>query len=354
MQVMVTGATGLLGNNLVKHLVSQGYAVRALVRSPTKAQQLLGGLANVELIVGDMTNVSGFAGALSGCDVLFHTAAYFREYYQPGNHASSLEQINVAAAVELFQEAARRGVRRVINTSSAGIVGKKLNGSPGDEETPPGRIAIANQYFQSKVRAEQALNRVATRLGLEVIHILPGLMFGPGDAGPTASGKIVLEFLARQLPGVPDGGGCIVDARDVAAAMVAAAEREIAGARYIVAGEYRSIAGVMALLSTITGVPAPQQKVPYLVMLVVAWVHQTTAWLLGREARLSVIGVRSMHAKLNASSALAKRELGVTFRPLEQTLRDEVAWFRAHGYAPPASSTSNTHSASNRQVRENP
>ena len=83
MKAFVTGSTGLLGNNLVRQLVDQGHQVKGLIRSPEKAERLLGDL-DVERVQGDMREVSGFAPELAGCDAVFHTAAYFREYYQPG------------------------------------------------------------------------------------------------------------------------------------------------------------------------------------------------------------------------------------------------------------------------------
>src|SRR6187402_100124 len=94
MRVFVTGGTGLLGNNLVRALRAQGHEVRALVRSRKKADALLAD-SGAEIVVGDMREVSGFEGALSGMDAVAHTAAYFREYYGPGDHAASLEDINI-------------------------------------------------------------------------------------------------------------------------------------------------------------------------------------------------------------------------------------------------------------------
>src|SRR5689334_11940276 len=92
--MFVTGATGFLGNSLVRHLVDRGYHVRALVRSAAKAEVVLGQIPNIELIVGDMANVPAFADALIGCDCLFHTAAYYRDYFRPGPHSHCLERVN--------------------------------------------------------------------------------------------------------------------------------------------------------------------------------------------------------------------------------------------------------------------
>ncbi|SQI39724.1 Cholesterol dehydrogenase [Serratia plymuthica] len=78
----VTGATGLLGNNLVRELIAKGCHVKALVRSLEKGRRQFGSVEGVELIAGDMTDVAAFAAHLQGCDVLFHTAAYFRDNYK--------------------------------------------------------------------------------------------------------------------------------------------------------------------------------------------------------------------------------------------------------------------------------
>ena len=91
----VTGATGLLGNNLVRELVARGYAVKGLVRSRAKGEQQFNNLPGVELVVGDMADVDAFAASLQGCDTVFHTAAFFRDNYKGGSHWKELEKINV-------------------------------------------------------------------------------------------------------------------------------------------------------------------------------------------------------------------------------------------------------------------
>src|SRR5690349_20393790 len=91
----VTGGTGLLGNNIVRELAAIGVRVKALVRSRKKGEQQLGDVAGVELVVGDLGDVSSFAPALAGSDVLFHTAAFFRDTYKGGEHAAELDRINV-------------------------------------------------------------------------------------------------------------------------------------------------------------------------------------------------------------------------------------------------------------------
>lgn len=338
MRAFVTGSTGLLGTNVVRALVAGGHTVRALARSPSKARKVLGGLTGVEVVEGDMQDVKGFAAALEGCDVVIHTAAYFREYYAAGDHWPKLYAINVKATVELAEAAHLRGVKRFVDISSSGTVGTKPDGSAGDEQTPPAPVASANLYFKSKVESERELNAFGARSGMEVVYVLPGWMFGPWDSGPTGAGQFVLDFLAGKMPALLDGGGSLVDARDVAQATVVAAEKGRAGERYLVGGEFVDLATLSQTLERVTGVKGPRRTLPHALAVALGAAGQTWARLTGGETSLTVEGVRTMHAKLRVDSTKARRELGASFRPLEETLRDTVAWLREHklGAAPVA------------------
>ena len=122
MKVFVTGSTGLVGNNLARALEAKGFDVVGLVRSEEKGKRLLGD-TNATLVKGDMLDVPGFADALDGCEAVFHTAAYFREYFQPGDHAQALEDVNITGTLNLMTEADKRGVRRFVHVSSGGTIG---------------------------------------------------------------------------------------------------------------------------------------------------------------------------------------------------------------------------------------
>ena len=330
MRAFVTGATGLLGSNLVQGLIAQGHEVRALARSEEKARRVFPE-GKVDFVTGDMGGVAAFASRLQGCDVLFHTAAYFREYYQPGDHKAMLEKINVQGTVDLLIAAEKQGVQKAIHISSAGPIGRKPDGSAGDENTLEDDRAARNLYFASKIGAELAIKRFLKERSLPVVMILPSWMWGPGDWAPTASGKLLLDFIKGKLPGVVDGGSCIVDVRDVAAAIVNAAERGKSGERYIVGGSYHDFADILATLERVTGVPAPTRKIPYALSLAVGFGSEGWARITGGTALVTVAGVRTIHFKNNVDSSKAVRELSARFRPFEETVRDEVAWFREQG-----------------------
>lgn len=328
MRVFVTGATGLLGSNLVRLLAENGHQITALVRSPERAARQLGGL-DVRLVAGDMGDVASFASALAGHEVLFHTAAFFREYYQPGDHGAELQRINVDGTMALLRAAEAQGVRRVIYASSSGVIGQRNDGVPADETTPPDALVQSNLYFRSKLLAEQAIAAWLPTSKLEVVQILPGWMFGPGDAAPTSSGQLVLDFLNRRLPLIIPGAGAPVDARDVAQAMLAAVEHGRNGERYLVSSnntqDFRTLFG---LLEELSGVPGPRVAAPYPFALVYAWVSELRGRLTGKPVLATIAGVRSLRHARPTSSAKAMHELKFTQRPLRDTLRDEIAWFR--------------------------
>lgn len=329
MHAFVTGSTGLLGTNLVRQLVEQGHTVKALARSREKAQRVLGDLPQVEIVIGDMEDIAGFAPAMAGCDVLFHTAAYFREYYQPGDHWPTLEAINVKGTVRILEEAERLGVKKAVYVSSVGVIGRTADGSPADESTPPSAYNYSNLYFRSKIVAEEAVAEFLRTHTLPVVLILPGWMFGPYDSAPTTAGQIVLDLLARKLPGIPPGGNMIADARDVAQGMINAVEHGKSGERYLIDGAYHSIAELAHTVSRVSGVPAPTLRFPYPILLVYAWISETIARLTKGTTLITVEGVRTLANPIRTSSSKAVRDLGVTYRPLEDTLRDEVAYYRA-------------------------
>ncbi len=331
MKAFVTGSTGLLGSNLVRQLLEQGHSVVALARSPEKARKQLGASPQLAVVKGDLEDIAAFAPHMAGCDVLFHTAAYFRESFGRGDHWSMLERLNVRGTIDMLNAAERLGLKKVIYVSSSGVIGAPVSGTVSDESAPVNAAAATNLYFKSKVVAEEAVALWQKTHSLPVVLILPTWIHGPGDAAPTAAGQIVRDFLGGKLPAVPPGGSPVVDARDAAAAMIAAVERGRSGERYIINNRLASLAELTQLLERVSGVAAPKVHLPYLAAIMVAWVSERIASLTGKESSVTVNGIRTLQYNFELSSAKAVRELGVSFRPFDETLRDSVAWQRAHG-----------------------
>jgi dihydroflavonol-4-reductase len=200
-RVLVTGATGLLGSNVTAQLLAAGAEVLALARSAERASHLLPAHERLRIVEGDITRVDGFAAQLHGVGAVVHTAAYFREYYQPGGRDQDLlQRTNVDAAEQLLRAAADAGVPVVVHVSSATTVGTAAAGQPSGEDTPPDAGWERNGYRASKIRAELIIQAWPESSGVRVPVIVPAWMWGPGDAAPTASGALFLAVARGRHP----------------------------------------------------------------------------------------------------------------------------------------------------------
>ncbi len=332
MKAFVTGSTGMLGHNLVRHLLEMGWEVKALVRSPDKAKTLFQGLT-LETVQGDMENVAGFTSALEGVDAVFHTAAFFREYYQPGNHWDTMKRINIDATLELIEAAERAGVTTFVHTSSSGTIGTQ-GGSSGTEDTPADAGQLKNLYFKSKVEGDAAIKQwlEAAPRPMKLVTILPGWMFAPRDAAPTSGGELILNLIHGKISGIMDAGTSTVDARDVAAAMLSAVMKGRSGERYLVAGRLVLLKDLFKVASDAANVRMPRFMMPNWLMLTVAALDTWRAQITKTVPTMPLEGVKTLLPKHTISSAKAMRELGATFRPIEETLRDTVQWYADNGY----------------------
>jgi dihydroflavonol-4-reductase len=331
----VTGATGLLGNNLVRELVARNVTVRALARSREKACRQFSDLP-VEVIEGDMTNVAGFARALAGCDALFHTAAHFRDSYKGGSHWDRLYAINVEGTEKLLAAAYEAGIRRVVHTSSIAV----LQGRPGQitDETMERAESNADDYFRSKILADRVVKKfLRDHPDMYIVMVLPGWMFGPGDMGPTSSGQMVLDFVERKLPGRVPGSFSVVDARDVVLHLLAALDYGRNGERYLAAGRHMTIDDLFRLLGDISGVAAPKLRIPLFVLKGLASLYELYGSVAKKPILLSRATVRLIEQEFDRTRfdhTKSETELGCCFRPVTETLSDTINWYWRNGFLP--------------------
>jgi dihydroflavonol-4-reductase len=332
----VTGATGLLGNNLVRALVQRGVRVKALARSVDKAREQFAGVQNIDVISGDMEQVTKFAAALRGCDVVFHTAAFFRDNYKGGSHWGELKRVNVDGTAALLEAAYHSGVRRFVQTSSIAV----LDGKPGSviDETCIRDPAAADDYYRSKILADEEVKRfLAAHPDFDARYVLPGWMWGPGDIGPTSSGQVALDTVLGKLPGLVPGSFSVVDARDVAEAEIAAAEHGRRGERYLAAGRHMTMHDLVPLIGRVAGVKTPSRSVPLPMLYLIAGLQEAYSRISGKPILLSLATVRLMAREADRtrfSHAKSERELGLRCRPAEETVADTIAWYRANGWLP--------------------
>lgn len=330
MRIFLTGATGFVGGHVARAFAERGAQQRVLTR-PTSNQSGLEGLSGLEFVQGDLRQAERLRSALTGCDVLVHVAADYRLWVQDPD---AMYAANVEATRTLLRLAAETGVPRVVYTSSVATMGFDRDGTIVDEATPVSLAAMIGHYKRSKFLAEQVAIEAAGR-GQNVIILNPTTPIGSGDAKPTPTGRIVVDFLNRRFPAYVDTGLNLVDVEEVARMHVVATECGRPGERYILGGENLSLKQILDRMSTITGLPSPTIKVPHGAALLFAFFDEwITGRLRGREPRATVEAVRMGRKIMFANSSKAEQELGFKVMPVYGALRSAIDWFVRQGYAP--------------------
>jgi dihydroflavonol-4-reductase len=242
---------------------------------------------------------------------------------------------NVDGTRELLRIAREEGVRRVVYTSSVATMGFRKDGTIVDESSPVSIDDMIGHYKRSKFLGEQEAIKAA-QAGQEVMILNPTTPIGAGDAKPTPTGRIVVDFLNRKFPAYVDTGLNLVDVCEVARMHLVALDKGTPGERYILGGENLTLKQILDRMSSITGLPSPTMKVPNAVAMAFAFFDENfTGKLLGKEPRATVEAVRMGQKMMFASSAKAERELGFRVLPVYSALRAAIEWFIEHGYAPP-------------------
>lgn len=322
MKYLVTGATGLLGNNIVRELLARGAAVRVLARTSSDPRPLEG--LEVEKAAGDVRDAEAVRRAVAGVDVVIHAAGHVHiGWSQQDVH----EEINVGGA-RAVASAARGAGAVMVHVSSVNALGLGTLASPASEENPlPGIVECP--YPATKRRADSAvLAEVAKGLSAVIVH--PGFMLGPWDWKPS-SGKMLLE-VAKFAPLAPVGAFSVCDVRDVAAGAIAAAAVAQSGRRFILAGHNLTYMESWKLFARIAGGRGP-----------VFWAGPINRWIggwwgdrqfrrSGIEGDLNSAAIAMSSQQHCFSSARAEQELGYRIRPLEETVQDAWNWFVEHGY----------------------
>jgi dihydroflavonol-4-reductase len=322
MKALVTGATGFVGAAVARRLLEDHWQVRVLARRGSDRRNLKN--LDVEVIEGDLTDVDSLRDAALGCEGMFHVAA---DYRLGARNPAQLYRANVEGTRNVLSAAHRSGVQRIIYTSSVATIGIPADGTPGDEQTANSLDNMIGHYKRSKYLAEEVV-REAAREGISVIIVSPSTPVGPGDVKPTPTGQLVLDAAAGRMPAYVDTGLNIVHVDDVASGHLLAYERGKAGERYILGGQDMSLREILGVIASLTGRMPPRVRLPYGVVLPIAYVAEGFARLSGRSGRITLEGVRMSRKKMFFSSAKAVRELGYQWRPPVQAFEDAIRWFR--------------------------
>ena len=327
MKVLVLGATGFLGSNLVRALLDQGDEVRALIRPGNRATTLAG--LPLERVHGDLNDAQSLAQAFDGVRTVYHTAGYYPSATIPVDAAV---RHGVTHTRNVLDAVRRSGVGRLVFTSTLTTIGSPNEpGTLATEASPFVSRFPKNPYLMSKAAMEEAMLDAAKE-GVPVVVVNPTACYGPYDSKPT-SGAQILMIAKRLMPAYVQGSVTAIDVRDVADGMIRAATRGRIGERYILGNWNTTQKELGELMARVAGVGAPKIPVPFSVARygskVGDWAFRT---VLRRPAPVPGFFVEVLQHMQQYDCSKAIRELDYPRHPVEDAIRDELAWFRRNGY----------------------
>jgi dihydroflavonol-4-reductase len=330
-KVLVTGAAGLVGANLVRLLLGQGREVRAIIHSDRRG---LAGL-DVETIQADVRDLTTLERAMAGVEVVYHLAGAISLAMDSG---PEMEAVNVLGTQNVVEACLSRGVRRLVHFSSIHALCQEPLNQPVDETRPFVDVQCSETslkqippYDRSKARGEREVQAGMAR-GLEAVILQPTAMLGPFDFKPSHQGQALIQLAQGRLPALVQGGFDWVDVRDVVAGALCAEQVAPPGRSYLLSGHWHTVRQVADLAASVTGRSAPLITVP----LGLAEAFAPLMVLLGRFNGIHPIytrvTLRALRSNRQVSHDRAASELGYTVRPLAETVGDTLTWFQENGY----------------------
>jgi dihydroflavonol-4-reductase len=321
-RAFVTGGTGVIGTALVTALLARGDDVVGLARSDASAQTLRD--RGVETVRGETWDEAALVTGMRGCDVAFHLAGVNSLCVAD---PAPMERANVDGAVTAVRAAAAAGVPRLVHTSSAATIGEPA-GTIGTEWTKP-RGWYLSTYERTKTEGEDAALQAARETGQDIVCVNPSSVQGPGRAGGT--GRFLLLFLDGRLKVFVDTNMSLVDIDDCVAGHLLAAERGVAGERYLLSGIRMTMTDALSMAAEVAGIDAKPRLAPRAVATVGGACVEAAFRLRGKHPPVCREMVRTLLHGHRYDGSRAERELGLTYTPAIETLRKTIDWARAEG-----------------------
>ncbi len=325
MKVLVTGANGLVGANLVRELLHAGHEVRAFVRQKSDRRSLEG-LA-VETVFGDVLDADSLKPAAEGCDVLFHAAAVFAYWNHP---AAALKKIAVEGTLNTVNAAHAAGVGRVVLTSSTVVLGSATEKQVRDESSPGNET---DAYSAAKAAQEEAGFARAAELGLELVAVCPGMCLGAYDYRLSPSNAIVCSYLKDPWKLTWPGGCNLVSVRDVARGHLLVAEKGVPGERYVLGSENLEWPAIHRLIAELCGASPSKYTANHTSAYLAATAQEFVSWLT-RKPPLSTRTQAKMVGRYYWYNHERAAALGYSPRPAREALAEAIAWLLSTPHIP--------------------
>jgi nucleoside-diphosphate-sugar epimerase len=312
-RVLVTGATGKVGNALARALLDRGEEVRALVRDPERAAPLLPG--GVELVRGDATDAASMDPAVAGCELVFNAMGLPEQWFAD---EGIFGRVNAVGSGDLAAAARRAGVRRFVHTSTNDVF--HADQGAAFDESEFATYPKGTAYERSKQEAERRV--LGQRDGMEVVVLNPTGVYGPGPSNShTIEEGLFRPLVEKKLPAMVPGGMGVVFVDGVVQGHLAAADRGADGERYILTDTYVELPDLAREVVRIAGRGRVPPTMPLPVAKAFATVGEGVARVIRRPPMLARGQLHFFQWQARADSSKAQRELGFVPTPLEDGVR---------------------------------
>jgi len=317
---LVTGATGHIGNVLVRELLARGEKVRALIL-PNESRTPLNGL-DVEAVEGDVLDLDSVFRSLRGVRSIFHLAGVIS--IMPGANPL-VRRVNVEGTRNLLRAAKEADIQKFVYTSSIHAIQRAEQGVI-DESLPYDMDNPYGIYDRSKAEATLEVQKAA-QAGLEAVIACPTGVIGPYDFRGSMMGDVIRSAAEQKPTLYVDGAYDFVDVRDVVHGLIAAAKKGGRGESYILSGQRITVRYLLETVREITGQHFFQMKIPFDLAKFAA---HFTPWyyrMAKSTPRFTPYSLEVLQSNSYISHAKATRELGYRPRPLTESIADAVQWF---------------------------
>jgi dihydroflavonol-4-reductase len=328
MDTAITGSTGHIGASLVRSILDEGRSVRVLVRNDLRAVDGL----DVEMTQGDVTDLDSLMKLTKGVTTVFHLAA---KISLVGPEGGSVEQINVQGTKNVIEACRRNKVKRLVHFSSIHAFRSHPVTEVIDETRP---LALGNDEFiydRSKALGQVEVLQ-AVEDGLNAVIVNPTAALGPYDYKPSRMGDVLLDLYHNRYPMLVDGGYNWVDARDVAWCALAAEKKGRSGQTYLASGNWHHVCDVAKIIENLYNRKTPCYATPNWLCMVPAYFVMWYSNIMNVTPKFTPYALKTLKSHRLISHEKATRELGYRPRPIEETIRDTLAWFGTQGKLAPA------------------
>ena len=325
--ILVTGGAGFLGSHLVTQLLDANESVRVLERPGACVDHLP--LDQIELVSADIRDESAVRKATRGCKYVYHLAADPNLWRRDRREFDS---INRMGTIHVMRAALDGGAERILYTSTESILSSRNSDGGAVEKLRLKASDMLGPYCLSKFQAEEEVFRMVDE-GAPIIVVSPTLPVGPGDRLQTPPTRMSVAFCRGELLAYLDCRFNLIDVRDVAKGMMLAMKKGRAGIRYLLGAQNLHLLDWLHILSKEAGQPLPRWEVPYPLALMVAWFSEIWSdYVSGKMPAATITGVRLTRRNMFFDSSASLNELGLHPRPIHESARDAIAWYRSQGW----------------------